>query len=78
MNRFAIKTRHSDLDEVSNFRAISDSQYRLPMLPKISVILNINSAILAMILTVVFTIIDQHRLVDSIVYLSHLIFCFTF
>jgi hypothetical protein len=52
--------------------------YRLPALPKMSAIANINAAIAATILTVVFTIVNQHKLIESIVDFSNLILCFAF
>lgn len=58
--------------------AIEQTSYRIPAMPKLSIIVNINAAILAAIMTVVFTIIDQHKFIDTVVRFSSLILCFTF
>ncbi|MGA8172298.1 MAG: hypothetical protein WB816_15910 [Methylocystis sp.] len=72
-----VMTKHyRDLDRADDLPLLGVSEYRLPSLPKLSVIANMNSAILAMILTVVFTLINQHGFVESIVYFSNLILCF--
>jgi len=62
----------------ANSPAGEESEYKLPRMPKLSLIININAAILAAILTVVFTIINQHKFIENIVHFSNLILCFAF
>jgi hypothetical protein len=71
-----ITKNYSKLDDVEDMPLFSMSEYRLPSLPKLSIIANINSAMLAAILTVVFTLVNQRSFIESIVYFSNLILCF--
>jgi hypothetical protein len=56
----------------------NDYYYRIPLLPKIGIIINFSSAILSGILTVVFTIMDQHKFIQTILQFSNLMLCFAF
>jgi hypothetical protein len=78
MERFVnyIISKHRD-DHLGDSTFLPPSyRYRLPRLPKASLIANLNATILAAILTVIFAISDQHKLIESIIYFSSLIPCF--
>ena len=53
-------------------------RYRLPRLPKLSLIANVNAAIMAAILTIIFTIPDQHKLAVPSSYFLYLVSFFAF
>ncbi len=72
----ALEQHHSDWD--SSLSTSNDRSYSLPAMPKLSIIININAAILVAILTVVFTVMNHHKLIETIITFSNLMLCFTF
>ena len=78
MQHTVLERHHDTQGPTAYLSALSDTPYSLPSMPKLSIIININAAILAAILTVVLTIMNQHRFIESIITFSSLILCFTF
>jgi hypothetical protein len=59
-------------------RELKEAQYRLPALPKMSIVFNINAAILSPILTVLFALVNRHAFLENAGYLIIMIAYFTF
>lgn len=78
VNNIVSQQHYSDIDDATQLPQLYDFEYRLPPLPKVSVIANVNAAILAAILAVTLTLLDQHKFIDTVIYFSGLIPCFTF
>ena len=78
MQHTTLEQHHADSDWDSHLSPLNDSPYSLPAMPKLSIIININAAILAAILTVVFTVMSHHKLIETIITFSNLMLCFTF
>ena len=74
----ALEQHHADSDWDSRLSTLNDRPYSLPAMPKLSIIININAAILVAILTVVFTVMNHHKLIETIIMFSNLMLCFTF
>jgi hypothetical protein len=74
----ALEQYHVDSDWDSRLSTLNDRPYSLPAMPKLSIIININAAILVAILTVVFTVMNHHKLIETIITFSNLMLCFTF
>lgn len=74
----ALEQHRVDSDWDSCLSTLNDRHYSLPSMPKLSIIININAAILVAILTVVFTVMNHHRLIETIITFSNLMLCFTF
>ena len=74
----ALEQNHVDSNWDSCLSTLSDRPYSLPTIPKLSIIININAVILVAILTVVFTVMNHHKLIETIITFSNLMICFTF
>lgn len=76
VNNITFQQRDGHLSDATYLQHNHQYKYRLPPLPKLCLIANFNAAIFVAFLTVIFAISDQHKLVDSIVYFSSIIWCF--
>jgi hypothetical protein len=74
----ALEQHRVNSDWESCVSALNERPYSLPAMPKLSIIININAAILVAILTVVFTVMNHHKLIETIITFSNLMLCFTF
>ena len=52
-------------------RELKEAQYRLPALPKMSIVFNINAAILSPILTVLFALVNRHAFLENALSYNH-------
>ena len=64
-------------DAGANSSELKEAQYRLHALPKMSIVININAAILSAILIVLVAIINRHALLENVSYFITMIACFT-
>jgi hypothetical protein len=68
--------QHRDFDCAVDAPFGEEDQYKMPLVPKIALILNINATMWAATITVVVTVLRHNNNIENIVAISNLILCF--